>query len=635
MSGGGRSPSAIQATATATNQQKQQQAVEVTVSTVPVLSALERDKDREDFEVLVRVRAPTDATRRAPVDLVAVLDVSGSMGWSPEENAYRTDGGPSRLDLLKDAMKFIMDQLDTGDRLSIVAFNHNVVKSYSQYELTEMPDDRRERESLKKKWVDSIQAGGDTLFAPGLVKAIGILGSRPETDKPKRQGFIVFLSDGVEGVRPERAKSELSPDYPSRDDWRKVVLPKNLNKMEDMDHTPAVHTFGFSKFHDPGALHAMADLSCGTYSFLSNEGLAKIMDSFALCLGGLKTVVASDVKIDLAVQDPNVSITTIDAGGYGRKVTNGGRSGEISIPVLYAGEVKDFIVHLTVPSHGKSEQDLLRVDGLCHLSGESAKFEIKKDNVTIERPPADDSGNQLQQPKQNGEVIKHVLRFKVLKMLKDFIDKTKGWDLKKDEVKKGEAEKMLGEMWDSLKDDNKSILSDLDEKHGVVESYDGYVKNMKADLKKGDGGAHVLAFDSSNKLQRVTTMGSPENVVPEFKTEEIKRMGGEAKKQRGEPAPELEPPPAPVPPPEDLPKTPEARLPWPCACPEYDMIGEQLAYWSVVKRDLLRLVEQVEGEGGHRIITGTFHDLSLASINRAMYESVFLVIKSSHLSTYY
>jgi hypothetical protein len=54
--------------------------------------------------VLVRVQAPTDAALRAPIDLVAVLDVSGSMRCSPDTP----------------------DKPKDGDRLATVAFDHNV-----------------------------------------------------------------------------------------------------------------------------------------------------------------------------------------------------------------------------------------------------------------------------------------------------------------------------------------------------------------------------------------------------------------------------------------------------------------------------------------------------------------------------
>ena len=71
----------MQATATATDQQ---QLAKVTVSTIPVLAAMPREDERPDVQVLVRVQAPTNAALRAPIDLVAVLDVSGSMRCSPD-----------------------------------------------------------------------------------------------------------------------------------------------------------------------------------------------------------------------------------------------------------------------------------------------------------------------------------------------------------------------------------------------------------------------------------------------------------------------------------------------------------------------------------------------------------------------
>jgi acetyl esterase/lipase len=66
--------------------------------TIPVLAAMPRDDERPDFQVLVRVQAPTDAALRAPID------VSGSMRCSPDTP----------------------DKPRDGDRLATVAFDHNV-----------------------------------------------------------------------------------------------------------------------------------------------------------------------------------------------------------------------------------------------------------------------------------------------------------------------------------------------------------------------------------------------------------------------------------------------------------------------------------------------------------------------------
>merc|ERR1719253_206727 len=54
---------------------------------------------------------------RQPMDLMCVLDVSGSM----------QSGG--KLDQVKDAMRFVIDQAVVDDRLSIVAFNSQASRS--------------------------------------------------------------------------------------------------------------------------------------------------------------------------------------------------------------------------------------------------------------------------------------------------------------------------------------------------------------------------------------------------------------------------------------------------------------------------------------------------------------------------
>ncbi|KAE8799826.1 hypothetical protein D1007_24702 [Hordeum vulgare] len=71
--------------------------------------ALGRGASRDKFAVLVHVRAPADVAR-APLDLVTVLDVSGSMEGQ-------------KLELLKQAMGFVIDQLGPDDRLSMVSFS--------------------------------------------------------------------------------------------------------------------------------------------------------------------------------------------------------------------------------------------------------------------------------------------------------------------------------------------------------------------------------------------------------------------------------------------------------------------------------------------------------------------------------
>uniref|UniRef100_A0A0E0BM62 VWFA domain-containing protein n=1 Tax=Oryza glumipatula TaxID=40148 RepID=A0A0E0BM62_9ORYZ len=119
---------------------------EVRVSTTPIRAAIARDQRKDDFEVLVTVEAPKVVApeKRAPIDLVAVLDVSGSMN---KEEFVRGKHMSSRLDLLKIAMKYIIKLVRDADRLAIVSFNHAVV---SEYGLTRnSADSRKKLENLK------------------------------------------------------------------------------------------------------------------------------------------------------------------------------------------------------------------------------------------------------------------------------------------------------------------------------------------------------------------------------------------------------------------------------------------------------------------------------------------------------
>jgi hypothetical protein len=77
--------------------------------------AVAKDATRDGFAVLVHAKAPALALEaakapRAPLDLVMVLDVSGSMM------------GP-KIALLKQAMGFVIDKLGPDDRLSLVSFS--------------------------------------------------------------------------------------------------------------------------------------------------------------------------------------------------------------------------------------------------------------------------------------------------------------------------------------------------------------------------------------------------------------------------------------------------------------------------------------------------------------------------------
>jgi Mg-chelatase subunit ChlD len=106
------------------------------------------DEGRTKFAVLVRVTAPPQCTQRHSVDLVAVLDTSGSMGL---------DG---KLESMKQAMVFVIDNLGKDDRLSILPFRRTE-NDDARCPLTVMSAENRENLKTKVNMLQAVPTTGN------------------------------------------------------------------------------------------------------------------------------------------------------------------------------------------------------------------------------------------------------------------------------------------------------------------------------------------------------------------------------------------------------------------------------------------------------------------------------------------
>ena len=111
---------------------------------------------------------------RVPIDLVTVLDVSGSMR------------GP-KLDLLKQAMMFVLSVLGPDDRLSIVTFSDTARRVLPLVRMVEGGKERAARA------VTDMVAHGGTNIAEGLLKGLRVVEERREMNPVTS---VMLLSDG-------------------------------------------------------------------------------------------------------------------------------------------------------------------------------------------------------------------------------------------------------------------------------------------------------------------------------------------------------------------------------------------------------------------------------------------------------
>ncbi|GFQ06059.1 uncharacterized protein sll0103, partial [Phtheirospermum japonicum] len=313
----------------------------VSVKAVPERPAIASSESEPQFTVLVGIKAPTfsdDArsSQRAPIDLVAVLDVSGSMGSS------------SKLTLLKQAMRFVIDNLGPNDRLSIVSFESRAYRILGLRRMTE-----KGRVDAKKA-VDSLEVMG--------------LHKNPVAS-------IIFLSDG--------------------NDTCHTIFPENKGQQG----TIPVHSFGFGSDHDPVTMHAISDASGGTFSFV--ESYSMVQDAFASCIGGLLSVVTQDLCLMVRSASHGVEIKSLYTGRYASGTSNQGSQGQINIGDLYADEEKEFLINVSVPSlliqDDNDEKKTSLLDIMCSYKDVVSKgvVEIESELVEIKRPKTVSPGDMV------------------------------------------------------------------------------------------------------------------------------------------------------------------------------------------------------------------------------------------------
>jgi len=137
---------------------------------------------------------PAAAFERPALDLVAVLDISGSMDSQFDQYYYDEHGrrretdasGETKLEAAIESLCALTEQLEADDRLGVVLYNNrsHVAKPLRDVETTDMPAIRRH--------IREISAGGGTNLADGFEAAWELLSDPPAEDREQR---VVFMTD--------------------------------------------------------------------------------------------------------------------------------------------------------------------------------------------------------------------------------------------------------------------------------------------------------------------------------------------------------------------------------------------------------------------------------------------------------
>lgn len=233
---------------------------------------------------------PIEGEKTAPIDIVAIIDISGSMS-SPayvQQDGKNVDVGYSILDITKHSLRMILKSLKPCDRLSLIAFSTDSEVLCNLIYITD--DNIRYIDKL----INDLFTKGATNIWAGLNEG---LKQFEKFSLPNRINTIMFLTDGVpsEHLLPNRGIINTLE--------RRIANLKKENKI-----VPNIYTYGFGYNLDTELLVDIAKIGRGNFSFIPDSGFVGTV--FINSLAYIKLTICNCASIDYN----NIDIKTIHYG---------------------------------------------------------------------------------------------------------------------------------------------------------------------------------------------------------------------------------------------------------------------------------------------------------------------------------
>lgn len=254
-------------------------------------------------------------TTRGPVELVLVIDKSGSMSGEP-------------LELAKQTAIAMIGQLRAEDRVQVIAY-HNQAEFFTRESVDASPANMQ----AAAQYVSSLTTGGGTVLLNGLEPALSARGDW------SRSRFVCVITDGFLGNEPE-------------------VLQQLGKRLGDSK----VFSVGVGSSPNRGLLNAMARLGRGVSGYVANGGESRRVGE--MFMERVTHAALADVRVEFA---------------GGASVTEVYPSGPIDLyvgrPLVYFGRFSGgSLTGAEIKGRAGTERMTMRVesDGMGAASGQDA-----------------------------------------------------------------------------------------------------------------------------------------------------------------------------------------------------------------------------------------------------------------------
>jgi Ca-activated chloride channel family protein len=290
------------------------------------------------LEVQAGNYTPPASEVRVPVNLSVVIDRSGSMGGDKLENALK-------------AARFLVEQLQQSDYLSIVTYDDGVTVPIVSTQVTD--------KSRIISAINHIAIGGSTNLCGGMME--GYQQCRT-TWQSGRVNKVLLLSDGLANVG--------------------IVNTEEIARIahnQDNQNAIAISTFGIGIDYNEDLMTKIAESGNGNYYFI--EKATMIPNIFQKELDGLLKVVAQNARLEV---DLPSGVTLNKAFGNSYILENG--KAIVNLRDIYANEKKAVMLRFNLTNDSQTaiqfNARLIYDDAITKLTGIMMPLEFSMSGVS-------------------------------------------------------------------------------------------------------------------------------------------------------------------------------------------------------------------------------------------------------------
>lgn len=241
-----------------------------------------------------------EVQRMEPIDLICVIDESGSMGGE-------------LMDLMKHTLSCLVDQLGDTDRLCIIGFSDIAERKCPLICCTE------KGKEMLKACIITLEALDNTNIAAGLQVALEVLSQRRVRNS---SAAILLFTDGKDNISSNTAEACIS-----------ALDQQKVQKL-------SVHCFGYGVDLDAYLLEQIAGHGGGVFTHVNS--LEDIPKAFAYTFGGLTSVIARNIHVEVVAKPGKVPCAI-------EKMYSKDGLSSFNLPDISAGQRKDLIFFIKPP----------------------------------------------------------------------------------------------------------------------------------------------------------------------------------------------------------------------------------------------------------------------------------------------